>query len=325
MAGRLRIKSVNVVTMDRRRFAKQIGLSAALIGMGGMTAAVAADRRPQVAITIDDFIVDDTPMLSGAVRNRAMLDVLRSHKLRVAVFVTGKYVEDKTKMKLLRLWDDGGHTIANHTYSHGYYPNADFDEYTGDILRNERLLEQLPRYRKLLRFPYLKEGKTAPQRDRMRAFLKEHGYGNGYVTIDASDWYIDSRLRKRLAANPKADVAAYRDFYLAHILDRATYYDDLARKVLGRNIKHTLLLHHNVLNGLFLGDLLRMFERRGWKLIDAEDAFGDPIFARAPNVLPAGESLIWSLAKETGKFDESLRYPAEGDEYEKAKMDALGM
>lgn len=311
--------------MDRRSFAKNIGMAAVALAAGGKTSLASVARRPRVAITIDDFIVDDAPTLSGADRNRAMLDALRRHRLRAAVFVTGKYVEDKTKLELLRSWNDGGHIIGNHTYSHRFYPNADFDEYTGDILRNEALLRRLPRYRKLLRFPYLKEGKTVEQRDRMRAFLREHGYRNGSVTIDASDWYIDGRLRKRLAANPKADVTAYRDFYLAHILDRATYYDDLARKALGRSVKHTLLLHHNVLNGLFLSDLLRMFERRGWKLIDAEDAFRDPVFSREPNVVPAGESLIWSLAKETGKFDESLRYPAEGDEYEKARMDALGL
>lgn len=56
-----------------------------------------------------------------------------------------------------------------------------------------------------------------------------------------------------------------------------------------------------------------------------EDAFRDRVFSRAPNVVPAGESLIWSLAKETGKFDKSLCYPAEGDEYEKERMDALGL
>jgi peptidoglycan-N-acetylglucosamine deacetylase len=39
--------------------------------------------------------------------------------------------------------------------------------------------------------------------------------------------------------------------------------------------------------------------------------------------LPAGESLIWSMARQSGKFD--LRYPAEGDQYEKAKMDSLGL
>ena len=159
----------------------------------------------------------------------------------------------------------------------------------------------------------------------MRAFMREHGYRNGHVTIDASDWYVDQRMRDRLKANPKADLAPYRDYYLEHIWERSAFYEDLARKVLGRGVRHTLLLHHNVLNGLFLGDLLRMYERKGWKLIDAEKAFADPVFNSAPNVVPAGESLVWALAKETGKFEILLRYPAEDGEYEKARMDARGL
>jgi hypothetical protein len=44
-----------------------------------------------------------------------------------------------------------------------------------------------------------------------------------------------------------------------------------------------------------------------------------------PKIVPAGESLIWALAKETGKFDKVLRYPGEDSEYENAKMDKLGL
>ncbi|MDQ3806512.1 MAG: polysaccharide deacetylase, partial [Acidobacteriota bacterium] len=171
----------------------------------------------------------------------------------------------------------------------------------------------------------LKEGRTPEQRDRMRAFLKARGYRNGHVTIDASDWYVDQRLRERQKKDPRADATPYRDFYLGHIRERALFYEDLARRVLGRSVSHTLLIHHNVLNGLFLGDLLGMFEREGWELIDADDAFKDPVFDSEPDIAPAGESLVWALAKQTGKFEHLLRYPGEDGEYEKARMDALGL
>lgn len=159
----------------------------------------------------------------------------------------------------------------------------------------------------------------------MRTFLQKHGYRNGHVTIDASDWYVDGRLRERLKKNPQADTAPYRDFYLSHIWDRAMYYDDLARKALGHSVNHTLLLHHNVLNGMFLGDVLEMFKRKGWKLISVEKAYTDPVFSSAPVIIPAGESIIWALAKESGRFNKTLRYPGEGGDYEKSKMDALGL
>ena len=310
--------------MNRRQFVKGLGLSLAMVGMSRTSFSSAAER-PQIAITMDDFNVFDTPMMSGAARNQAILDAFRQFNIRAGMFVAGKYVDNEKNMPLLRAWDAQKHFIGNHTYSHRYYPNIKFEEYTQDILRNETLLKQLSRYRQFFRFPFLKEGKTVEQRDRMRAFLKERGYRNGHVTIDASDWYVDDRLRQRLKADPKAEVKPYKDFYLSHLWDRATYYDELSRKVLGRSVRHTLLVHHNLLNGLFLGDALQMFKSKGWKLIDAEEAFADPVFSSEPRIAPAGESLIWALAKETGKFDQLLRYPGEDGDYEKPKMDALGL
>ena len=171
----------------------------------------------------------------------------------------------------------------------------------------------------------LKEGETKEKRDAMRSLLQEKGYRQGYVSIDASDWYVDSRLRDRLKANPKADIQPYRDFYLKHMWSRAIFYNDLAKKVFGKEIKHTILVHHGLLNALFLSDLMQMFKDKGWKLISAKKAFADSVFKREPNIIPAGESIVWASAKETGKYEMVLRYPGEDDQYEKAEMDKLGL
>jgi hypothetical protein len=171
----------------------------------------------------------------------------------------------------------------------------------------------------------LKEGDTAIKRDAVRAFLKQHGYSIGHVTIDASDWAVENRLSERLIKDPAADVRPYRDFYLSHMWERAVYYDDLAQKALERSVKHTILMHYNLLNALFLGDLLDMFKSKGWKLINASDAFSDPVFSAEPKIVPAGESIVWAIAKEAGKFDSILRYPGEDSEYENGKMDKLGL
>jgi peptidoglycan-N-acetylglucosamine deacetylase len=104
---------------------------------------------------------------------------------------------------------------------------------------------------------------------------------------------------------------------------RAGYYGSLARRVMGRTVKHTILVHFNLLNGLFLNDVIEMFKAKGWQPIDAEDAFTDSVFLAQPKVTPAGESIIWSLAKEKGI--QSLRYPAEDSQYETKRMDELGL
>jgi len=276
---------------------------------------------------MDDFFWQNSVKLSGAQRNQAILDTLSKHSIKAAFFVIGRNVEEDEGKQLLTAWDRAGHLIANHTYSHRNLnaPEADVKAYQDDILRAEALLKDYRRFRKFLRFPMLKEGDTVAKRDAMRAFLAEHNYRNGHVTIDASDWYIEQRMIARLESNPAANVKPYRDYYLEHIWARAQYYNTLAQRVVGYQPKHTMLVHFNLLNALFLDDLIAMFKSKGWQPIDAEEAFTDPVFASKPNVIPAGESLIWSLAKEKGTLAKSLRYPAEDSRYEAERMKKLGL
>ena len=88
-------------------------------------------------------------------------------------------------------------------------------------------------------------------------------------------------------------------------------------------MKHVLLLHHNLINALFLPDLIRMFWGKGWTIVSPSEAYDDPVYRLEPDVLPAGESLLWSLAKEKGI--PGLRYPGEDERYEKPLLDALGL
>ena len=257
--------------------------------------------------------------------NTRLLDAMRKHRTRLALFVIGRNADSDTGRALIQPWKQAGHLIGNHTYSHRSYDAQTFEEFSADALHADNVLTADLSTPRLFRFPALKEGNTADKRDRMREFLAMHGYRIGHVTIDASDWYYDNRLRQRLASHAGFDTNRFRQPYLDHLWDRAQFYDSLSVKVLGRSVPHTLLIHWNLLNSLFLGDVLEMFRARGWRIVHAADAFRDPVFLRAPKTVPAGESLLWALAKETGKFDSLLRYPGEDDVYEKPKLDQLGL
>jgi len=261
---------------------------------------------------MDDFNWQNAVYQSAAARNRSILSTLNAHSIKAALFVIGRNVENEEGQQLLDEWNKAGHLIGNHTYSHQNLnsPSMKLETYTADIAKAETLLKTFNRFQKYFRFPMLKEGDTAAKRDGVRTFLSEHGYRVGHVTIDTSDWVITSRLSDRLAKDPSADVKPFRDFYLEHMWDRAQYYDSLARRVLGRPVKHTILMHYNLLNGLVLGDLIEMFKSKGWKFIDASEALADPVFSAKPKVLPAGESIVWALAKANGTIA-SLKYPAE--------------
>jgi peptidoglycan-N-acetylglucosamine deacetylase len=269
--------------------------------------------RPQLAITMDDPTLKLDSNLRWPEANSRILKALDSRNVRAALFVCGMRVDEYDGSKLISAWDQAGHQICNHSYSHlNYNGRIAYADFAVDFLKNEKVIAPYHNKTLLFRYPFLKEGDTAEKRDRFRTLLKESGYSVGYVTIDASDWYVNQRMADRLVKEPKFNIKPYRDYLIAHLLDRATFYRQLAIDVLGRDIRHTLLIHYNTLNALVLPDVMAAFETAGWQWI-------------APKTLPAGESLVWALAAETGRFKDRLRYPGEDDVYEEPKMKALGL
>ena len=298
-----------------------------LIALISFNYSIEKKEKPKVCITFDDGSVNDMSVYTSAVWNDMLLQTLQKHKLQTVFFAAGNPLDNEKGRTVLELWSKQGHWISNHTYSHKSYgiSATTYDFFTADFLRNDSLINKYKTYAKLFRFPYLKEGDTKEKRDEFRAFLESQGYRNGYVTIDASDWYVNSRLLKRLKENPKADINGYKKFYLQHIFERATYYNNLSLKITGRQITHSLLLHHNLTSALFMDDLIKMFKEKGWEVVNASEAYKDEIYKKSPNVIPAGESLIWALAKESGLYENELRYPAEDSKYEEDKMNTLGL
>ena len=164
--------------MRRRDFL----LASAAAAIGSTVATQGEASR--IAVTFDDFNLFDVPALSAVSRNLAILDALRANDLKSAVFVIGRNVEGADKIRLLQLWNDAGHIVGNHTYSHRRYSRADFSEFTLDILKNDGMLKSLSQFRKWLRFPFLDEGATA------RMFKDK-----GWQLVDVQKAYEDPSLR----------------------------------------------------------------------------------------------------------------------------------
>src|SRR5207248_7774467 len=120
------------------------------------------NSSPQFAITMDDFNWRNAVHLTAEERNQAILKVLDANGKKAALFVMGRNADDEEGMTLLRKWDGAGHLIGVHTYSHrSLNSNITAAEYENDILRAETILIGLNRFRKVFRFPMLKEGNTA--------------------------------------------------------------------------------------------------------------------------------------------------------------------
>lgn len=282
-----------------------------------------APRRRRVAVTMDDVAWSVVPEAFGDEVLPRLLGVLEGS--RAALFPVGRHVDNASGHAILIEWSRVGHWIGNHTYDHQTLDRAGPGPFIESIEEAEDLLSGYGTFRRWFRFPALKEGKTRESRDRVRSFLDAKGYVNAHVTIDTSDWYFDQRLREKLEDDPGFPVERYREPYVAHVLDRARYYDGLSVEVLGRSVPHTLLVHYNLLNAFFLEHVLEALENEGFQRIDADEAFADAVYRERVDTLPAGESLLWSVAHATGRYGDRLRYPGEDGAYEKARLDALGL
>ena len=284
-------------------------------------------EKPKISFTFDDGQINDIGTYRLEKWNKLLLDNLKKHNLKAILFSSGGNKLSEKGKYILSSWNNEGHLIANHTVSHPNFNNekVTLEAFKAELIRNDKIISKYSNYLPYFRFPYLKEGNTTEKVKGFRQFLKEKGYKNGHVTVDASDWYIDSRLVQRINQNPNADISGFKSFYKEHLLERALFYDSVAFELTHRRINHVLLLHHNLAAALFLDDLIQYFKDNGWEVVDADKAYKDEIYLEEPDNVPAGESLIWALAKKSGRFNEVLRYPAEDSKYEKALMDKLGL
>lgn len=271
--------------------------------------AVRCAAAQSVALTFDDGPnLASTPRMTPQERNAALLAALAHHHVQAALMVTaGNGAIRPEGLALARAWGAAGHVIGNHTMTHPDLnsPKVTLADYEQELLDCDRIIAPLPGYRKWFRYPFLREGNTPDKRDGMRAFLSAHGYRNAHVSLDTSDWRLNDELVAVLTKDPAADVAPIKAAYLAHMRQRALAYRALAQRVQGRDIAQVILLHHNLINAMWLDDLLTQFEQMGWHFVTPDAAFADPLYQLQPEHAVPGQSLLLAMARSLGlgKFD----------------------
>ena len=213
-------------------------------------------------------------------------------------------------MNIISNWGKQGHRIGNHGNLHINLNKNEvkLSHYLQDMQQGHQVFSSIEGFVPRYRFPFLKEGNTLEKRDGVRKWLSTHNYQSGAVSIDASDWYYNQLFLKYQQQKDQASLDKLKQAYIFHLLDRAKYYDDLAVQTLGRSPKHVLLLHVRAINAAWLEDIIYFFKTESWEFIDSDTAYQDTIYKIQPNLLPAGESIVWNIAQIYGV--KNLRYPA---------------
>lgn len=277
-----------------------------------------------LAFSFDDGLDPSTHVEAQKI-NDDILSVLKQNKIHAIIYPNLSKIGDTEGLKIIANWGKQGHRIGNHGNLHlNLNKNeVNLSGYLEDMQQAHQVFSALDGFVPRYRFPFLKEGDTREKRDGVRKWLSHHSYQSGAVSIDASDWYYNQLFMKYQQENDQVSLNKLKKAYIFHLLDRAKYYDNLARQTLGRSPKHVLLLHVRAINAAWLEDIISSFKKQNWEFIDSDTAYQDAIYKIQPKLLPAGESILWSIAQIYGV--KNLRYPAEDAVYEYANLEKNGL
>ena len=272
--------------------------------------AVSKVAAEPAALTPSDkriaFSFDDAPRGKGAFlepdeRPRLLTEALETGGVKQAVFFVnpGRITAYDNDAADIAAYAAAGHLLANHTAHHLKLSAVTADKFLADIDAAEVWLKDQPNHRPWFRFPFLDEGrKNKVKRDTVRTGLKKRGLMNAYVTVDASDWYMEDQAIAAAEAGQIMDWNALRDLYVESYVQSARFSDDLARRTLGRAPVQMILLHETDLAAMFVDDLAAALKADGWKIVSADEAYRDPIAYMEPDVDFADGTRTQMLAAE---------------------------
>ena len=124
---------------------------ASILALLWAAAGVAAAQSRTVAITIDDLPVaqsGDRACEIGTLEphTRQILKPFVERGVPLTAFVIGGKcadISDDDRRRILKMWEEAGVEIGNHSYSHTSFSSTPPDEYEADILRADRSLSAL--------------------------------------------------------------------------------------------------------------------------------------------------------------------------------------
>lgn len=246
-----------------------------------------ASHAVDIAITLDDFPMADGPILNLEKRTDAFLESFKRHNIKAAFFCIGSHLKTKNQFLQLARVDLAGHFLANHTINHDHASEKTRDEFKHELIEMDHLLSPYNNFKRWYRFPYLDYGNrvtiggSTDKHIELMKVLEELKYQDGYVTINTLDWSINQLLKKAINRGLEVNYEALKKAYLGLLKEWIRFYLNFYKmRYPFDNIKHSLLLHANDINALFMDDIIDMIKQEGWNIISPEDVFTDPLWRK---------------------------------------------
>ena len=278
-----------VTTLRFRRFALVV---LAIVGTT-LLAAAAIEQQPasgktRVALTFDDLPAHG-PVPTGLTRldiAQSIIGTLQKYGAPPTYgFINARQLErTPADIDVLKAWRSAGFPLGNHAYSHMDLHANTAEAFEQDVLANEAMLRTLMGDGDWhwFRYPYLREGDTPEKYRAVRAALAANKYRIAQVTLDFSDYAYNDPYARCLARNDAESIEWLKESYLDRAQQSLSRGQDLAHAIVGREIKHVMLLHIGGFETVMLPRLLDLLKDRGFELTTLEDAQSDEIYTRVP-------------------------------------------
>ena len=266
-----------------------------------------------IAVTIDDLPVVSTrrDLKNRQEITRKLLAHVKKANVPAIGFVNENKLytggkRDEAQVDLLRLWVNGGLELGNHTFSHRSLNAIPLEEFESDLLKGEPITKELLAKKgkpiRYFRHPYLQTGLSIEIKEPFNAFLSKHGYTIAPVTIDNADYIFSAAYDRTFDAGNKELMKKVGEAYAPYMEAKIDYWERQSKRLFGREIPQTLLIHANFINSDFFDDIAEMFSRRGYKFVALDEALKDEVY-RLPDTFvgPAGISWLHRWALERGR------------------------
>ncbi|MEM7656733.1 MAG: polysaccharide deacetylase family protein [Bacteroidota bacterium] len=281
--------------------------------------------QKSICITIDDlpFISQKRETEWIEKQTHKLLLTLQEFGVPAIGFVNERKLENKgeilpERVALLEAWLMAGMELGNHTYSHPDYHRISFEEFKADLRKGEpqtmMLQAQYGQTMTYFRHPFLHTGESPEKQAQLREYLDQAGYTVAPVSMDNSEWIFARAYENAYLASDPNMMEKIGQAYVTYMMEQAAYYEGQAQDLFGREIRHILLIHANLLNADYLDELLAALQEKEYQFISLEDALMDEAYQSEDQYTGRGGiSWLhrWALTQEVGKgfFAGEVRCP----------------
>ena len=254
------------------------------------TLGLAQDR--EIAITIDDLPFVGTNSQEkgnlGRSQNRFMniLQALKDQQVPATGFVIAGSI-GTGQWQLLEAFREAGFGLGNHTYTHANLNRMTSEKYIEEIAHADNVLAPLLTSPKYFRYPYLAEGKGEKKQE-VQAYLQGQQYVVAPVTIDSKDYEFNERLLRISWRVREQHYNQMKQQYLNYIWKQTLRAE---KNDHGKPSKQILLMHANLLNSLFLNDVIQMYKNNGYVFITLDDALAPQSKPETTNIVAQADAI----------------------------------